>query len=95
MPDVMGGNPAFAAAEAGQRAFSTATAAPALRVVSPPAATPPRPASPAPARIEVGGITINAAPGQSPVEIARAVRRELEAASRERSFALHDGGQHD
>ena len=88
-------SPAFAAAEAGQRAFSVATEAPALSIVSRPAAAPPRPASPVAPRIEVGGISVYAAPGQSPAEIARAVRRELEAASRERSFALHDGGQHD
>ena len=43
-------------------------------------------------RFQIGGITINAAPGQSPADIARAVRRELAEAARQRGFALHDGG---
>lgn len=77
------------------RVMEAATASPALRVVSHAPAGASRPTATAAPRIELGGITINAAPGQSPTEIARAVRRELEAASRERSFALHDGGQHD
>lgn len=42
--------------------------------------------------IHLGGIAIHAAPGQSPADIARAVRRELAAVARERGFALDDGG---
>lgn len=44
--------------------------------------------------ISIGGITINAAPGQSPADIARAVRRELERLARQGRAALHDGGAH-
>lgn len=44
------------------------------------------------ASFRIGGITINAAPGQSPQAIAREVRRQLEAMAREKGFALHDGG---
>lgn len=45
-------------------------------------------------RLDVGGITINAAPGMDAQAVARAVRRELEALSRDRGFALHDGGDY-
>lgn len=41
--------------------------------------------------LSIGDIVIHAATGQSPDEIARAVRRELERVLRE-SSALHDGG---
>jgi tape measure domain-containing protein len=41
--------------------------------------------------VNLGGITINAGPGQSPMAIARAVRAELERATSQ-GFALHDGG---
>lgn len=44
--------------------------------------------------LEIGGITINAAPGMDPHAIARAVRREMENLSRSRGFALHDGGDY-
>ncbi len=44
--------------------------------------------------VSVGEITINAAPGMSPQQIARAVRRELEAMARARRSALDDGGQY-
>lgn len=47
-----------------------------------------------PLRLDLGGITINAAPGMDPRAVARAVRREIEALSRERGFALHDGGDY-
>ncbi|WP_235931984.1 tape measure protein [Cereibacter sphaeroides] len=46
-------------------------------------------------RLEIGGITIHAAPGMSPSDVARTVRRELQAVARERGLALHDGGEHD
>ncbi|SNS87639.1 tape measure domain-containing protein [[Luteovulum] sphaeroides subsp. megalophilum] len=46
-------------------------------------------------RLEIGGITIHAAPGMSTADVARAVRRELQAVARERGLALHDGGEHD
>lgn len=62
------------------------------------------PAQPAPAagaaraprspRLDLGGITINAAPGMDARAVARAVRREIEALARERGFALHDGVDH-
>ncbi|MDO5705477.1 MAG: phage tail tape measure protein [Paracoccus sp. (in: a-proteobacteria)] len=42
--------------------------------------------------VNLGGITINAAPGQDPAAIARAVRRELSKAMGARNIALHDGG---
>lgn len=42
-------------------------------------------------RIEVGQIVVQAAPGQDPAEIARAVRRELERLQDERRGDLHDG----
>lgn len=42
-------------------------------------------------RMDIGGITINAAPGMSPADIARAVRRELQDMARARGFALNDG----
>lgn len=45
-------------------------------------------------RLDLGGITINAAPGMDPRTLARAVRREIEALARERGFALHDGGDY-
>ncbi|MDQ7775150.1 MAG: tape measure protein [Paracoccus aminovorans] len=45
-------------------------------------------------RLDLGGITINAAPGMDPRAVARAVRREIEALTRERGFALHDGGDY-
>ncbi|MFJ1293480.1 tape measure protein [Paracoccus yeei] len=45
-------------------------------------------------RLDIGGITINPAPGMDPQAIARAVRRELENLTRERGFALHDGGDY-
>jgi len=44
--------------------------------------------------ITIGGITINAAPGQSPQMIARAVRDEMERLAREARFALDDGAAH-
>ncbi len=46
------------------------------------------------ARMEIGGITINAAPGMSAHDVARAVRRELQELARQRGFALHDGGDY-
>ncbi|TKA94997.1 tail tape measure protein, partial [Cereibacter changlensis] len=51
-------------------------------------------AAPAAPRISVGGITINAAPGMSPTDVARAVRKELAAMARETGFALNDGGDY-
>lgn len=45
-------------------------------------------------RLDIGGITIHAAPGMDPAAVARAVRREIEALTRERGFALHDGGDY-
>lgn len=42
----------------------------------------------------IGGITINAAPGMSPADVARAVRAELGRVARERSFALNDGADY-
>lgn len=45
-------------------------------------------------RLDLGGITIHAAPGLDPQAVARAVRREIEALARERGFALHDGGDY-
>ncbi|PTE21339.1 hypothetical protein C5F48_12955, partial [Cereibacter changlensis JA139] len=51
-------------------------------------------AAPAAPRISVGGITINAAPGMSPADVARAVRKELAAMARETGFALNDGGDY-
>jgi tape measure domain-containing protein len=42
--------------------------------------------------MSIGAININAAASQSPMDIARAVRAELEALAREQGFALHDGG---
>ncbi|PTE15908.1 tape measure protein [Pseudogemmobacter blasticus] len=45
--------------------------------------------------LHIGGITINAAPGQSAGSIARALRRELEELTRQKGFALHDGGDFD
>ncbi|PTE19664.1 hypothetical protein C5F48_21720, partial [Cereibacter changlensis JA139] len=51
-------------------------------------------AAPAAPRIAVGGITINAAPGMSPTDVARAVRKELAAMARETGFALNDGGDY-
>jgi tape measure domain-containing protein len=41
--------------------------------------------------VNLGGITINAGPSQSPMAIARAVRAELERMTSQ-GFALHDGG---
>lgn len=73
---------------------SMADAPSAIRIA--PAA--PRPAGgAAPARslrLDIGGITISAAAGMDPAAIARAVRRELENLTRERGFALHDGGEY-
>ncbi len=51
-----------------------------------------RPGTAPTAPIHVGGITINAAPGMNPSDIARAVRRELERVARDGRAALHDGG---
>lgn len=45
-------------------------------------------------RLDLGGITIHAAPGMDPQAVARAMRREIEALIRERGFALHDGGDY-
>ncbi len=42
--------------------------------------------------INLGGITINAAPGMSPQMIARAVSDEIERRARDARFALNDGG---
>ncbi len=44
--------------------------------------------------VTVGQITINAPAGMSPSQIARAVRRELEAMARAGRAALDDGGQY-
>ena len=46
------------------------------------------------ARIDIGGITINAAPGMNARDVAQAVRRELQALAREANFNLHDGGDY-
>jgi len=43
--------------------------------------------------ISLGGVVIHAAPGQSPMDIARAVRAEFERLISE-SGALHDGGEY-
>ncbi|SNR22815.1 tail tape measure protein [Paracoccus sediminis] len=51
-----------------------------------------RPASPAGSRIDVGGITINAAPGMDARDIAREVGRVLRRLDRDGRAALHDGG---
>ena len=45
--------------------------------------------------LHIGSITITAAPGQSAGSIARAVRREIEELTRQKGFALHDGGDFD
>lgn len=45
--------------------------------------------------INVGGITINAAPGMNPQDIANAVRRELQRVSRDGRALLHDGGAYE
>lgn len=42
--------------------------------------------------MNLGGITINTAPGMSPQAIAREVRREMERLARSNGFGLHDGG---
>ncbi|MGR3199466.1 MAG: tape measure protein [Paracoccus sp. (in: a-proteobacteria)] len=42
--------------------------------------------------LNLGGITINAAPGMSPRDIARAVGREFERRERDAKTVLHDGG---
>lgn len=42
----------------------------------------------------IGGITINAAPGMSPADVARAVKAELQKLARARGFALNDGGDY-
>lgn len=59
---------------------------------------PATPRQPGPARpqqrLDIGGITINAAPGMDARALARAVRREIEALTRERGFVLHDGGDY-
>ncbi|MBP9184347.1 MAG: tape measure protein [Fuscovulum sp.] len=44
--------------------------------------------------VTIGGITINAAAGQSPEMIARAVRAEIERLARQARFALDDGAAH-
>jgi tape measure domain-containing protein len=44
--------------------------------------------------VSIGGITINAAPGQSPQMIARAIRDEMQRLAREARFALDDGAAH-
>ncbi len=44
--------------------------------------------------MNVGGITINAAPGMNPRDIARAVRAELDRREREARTVLHDGGSY-
>ena len=44
--------------------------------------------------INLGGITINAAPGMDPQAIARAVRREIERMTKSRGTLLHDGGSY-
>jgi hypothetical protein len=43
--------------------------------------------------VNVGGITVNAAPGQSPEAVAREVRRQLSEAAAIRSW-LDDRGLH-
>ncbi|MTH65594.1 hypothetical protein [Paracoccus shanxieyensis] len=45
-------------------------------------------------RMDIGGITIHAAPGMTPADVARAVRRELETLARSARFDLHDGGDY-
>ena len=45
--------------------------------------------------LHIGSITITAVPGQSAGSIARAVRREIEELTRQKGFALHDGGDFD
>jgi hypothetical protein len=45
-------------------------------------------------QVNVGGITVNAAPGQSPEAVAREVRRQLSEASAIRAY-LDDRGLHD
>lgn len=42
--------------------------------------------------LRIGDININAAPGMSPMDIARAVRREIERMADQAGSALHDGG---
>lgn len=44
--------------------------------------------------VQVGQITIHAAPGMSPEMIARAVRAEMERAAKESRFALNDGASY-
>lgn len=44
--------------------------------------------------LQVGDITIHAAPGMDAMAIAREVRRQIEDLAREARFALHDGGLH-
>jgi hypothetical protein len=46
------------------------------------------------AMVNVGGITINAAPGMSPQAIAREVTRQLQQAVRGAGMDLHDGGSY-
>jgi hypothetical protein len=43
--------------------------------------------------VNVGGITVNAAPGQSPEAVAREVRRQLSEAAQIRAY-LDDRGLH-
>lgn len=45
-------------------------------------------------RLDIGGITINAAPGMDPHAIGREVRRQLQALAREADFNLHDGADY-
>lgn len=45
-----------------------------------------------PQGISIGGITINAAPGMNPRDVAREVRRELTRVTRDGRALLHDGG---
>lgn len=42
--------------------------------------------------LRIGDINITAAPGMSPMDIARAVRREIERLADNAGSALHDGG---
>ena len=44
--------------------------------------------------LNLGGVTINAAPGMDPGQIARAVRREVEAMARSARNSLHDGADY-
>ncbi|MEM7270750.1 MAG: tape measure protein [Pseudomonadota bacterium] len=50
-------------------------------------------AAPAAAPVQVGEIHVHAAPGMSPIEVAKAVRDELARAALGPDRALHDGGR--